>query len=516
MTDYLIGVDAGNTMVKAVLFDMTGQTIATVARNSATLQPEPHFVERCPDEHWQAAAGAIRDCVAKAGIDATKIRAVGVAGHGNGLYLLDAQGRGLLGIQSMDSRAEALAEELAVRHGDGIQEAARSRPWAAMTPVLLAWIARERPDLIEQAGHALLCKDVIVHGLTGRAGSDVSDLSGCGLLALPTLRYDDALLEMYGIAGLRHLLPEPALSDDVVGHVTAEAAAHSGLAEGTPVVAGLFDVLASALGAGTAAAGEASIVAGSWSINQIFTSDLPEHSRALLTSVLGRDVWVSCEASPTSAANLEWFVQQFLSAEAQATGENAFALCNRLASESQSEDLPVFHPYLYAGPTPGARGGFNEIGNWHSRADMVRALYEGVAFNHRAHMEVLDPGRSFSVATLSGGAAKSSLWAQIFADTLGMRLRISDCEETGARGAAMAAAVGVGIFDNYEAAATQMASTRIEITPNTQDRAAIDSRYARWSAYRDALAGVWALPRVADPAPWEPNEPNNMERNRHG
>ncbi|AVW92132.1 FGGY-family carbohydrate kinase [Celeribacter baekdonensis] len=493
MSGYLIGVDAGNTVVKAALFDLLGNTLAVASRDSVSFQPAPGCVERRPDDLWQAAAGAIHDCLAKAGIDAAQVRAVGAAGHGNGLYLMDREGRGLLGIQSMDSRAVLLAAQLAQRHGDEIHRRAQSRPWAAMTPVLLSWIAAERPDILAQTGSVLLCKDVIVHGLTGRVGSDVSDLSGCGLLAMPALEYDDGLLDLYGIRALRGVLPEPAQSHDVVGHVTADAAALSGLKAGTPVVAGLFDVLASTLGAGTTKAGEASIVAGSWSINQVFATALPENPRAILASVLGRDVWVSCEASPTSAANLEWFVKNHLAEEAKATGEAPFALCNRLAAQSDPQgELPCFHPYLYAGPVPGARGGFNNIGSWHTRADMVRALYEGVAFGHRAHFEILDPDRTITQATLSGGGAKSPLWAQIFADTLQMRLRLSDCEETGARGAAMAAALGAGIFPDYDTAAAEMAAFTTELVPDPEAGAILDRRYARWCAYGDALGPVWA------------------------
>ncbi|MBN9675576.1 FGGY-family carbohydrate kinase [Salipiger bermudensis] len=512
MTGYLIGVDAGNTMVKAALFDASGQTLAVAARSSETLQPAPGFVERSPEGLWQAASGAIRDCLEQAGVSGAQVLAVGAAGHGNGLYLLDREGQGLVGIQSMDNRAETLASEIAAAHGDEILSRAQSRPWPAMTPVLLRWMAENRPEIMARAHVALLCKDVIVHGLTGRMGSEVSDLAGAGLLALPALQYDDALLRLYGIEGLRHILPEPAQSDAVVGHVTAAAADATGLAKGTPVVGGLFDVLASTLGAGTSQPGEASIVAGSWSINQVFARALPEKPRALLASVLGRDTWVSCECSPTSAANLEWFVQTFLADEAKATGEDPFALCNRLAAGSDPEsDLPVFHPFLYAGPVPGARGGFSAMGAWHSRGDMVRALYEGVAFGHRAHFEILDPDRAFRTATLSGGAAKSQLWAQIFADTLGMTLRLSDCLETGARGAAIAAAIGAGLFDGFDAATGAMARHTEEITPDPAAQAQLDARYRRWCAYRDALGAAWAPPQVLA---FEPRE--TQERTSHG
>ncbi|TMV89289.1 carbohydrate kinase [Thioclava sp. BHET1] len=518
MTEYLLGIDAGNTMVKAAVFDTRGRTIAVAARNSDSQQPAPHFVERSPQDLWTAAEGAIADCVAMAGVDPGAIRAIGAAGHGNGLYLLDQNGQGLCGIQSMDSRAAPLAAQLDDRVGARISEIAHSRPWPAMTPVLLAWMQAHRPEILAKAGHILLCKDVIVHGLTGRVGSDVSDLAGCGLLSLPSLRYEAELLELYEISGLRHLLPDPALSHDVVGSVTPEVAAATGLRAGTPVVAGLFDVLASALGAGTARAGEASIVAGSWSINQVFAAELPRQSRALLASVLGADIWVSCAASPTSAANLEWFVQQFLVPEAAVLGRDPFEMCNELAAQAaQTPDAPVFHPFLYGGPVVGARGGFNGLASWHDRADMVRAVFEGIAFNHLAHFEKLDVAQGYETITLSGGAAKSRLWSQIFADTFQKPVAISDCEETGARGAAMAAAVGVGLFSDYAQSATCMAAHQTLLRPDVAAAHRLQRRYRRWCGYKDALVSAWRAASDLQAAPEQtPQTDTQAERSHHG
>ncbi|MEO1952826.1 FGGY-family carbohydrate kinase [Thioclava sp.] len=518
MTDYLLGVDAGNTMVKAAIFDAEGRTIASAARNSDSQQPAPHFVERSPQDLWTAAERAIADCIAMSGVDPSAIRAIGAAGHGNGLYLLDRNGKGLCGIQSMDSRAAPLAAQLDDTVGARILQIAHSRPWPAMTPVLLAWMQAHRPESLADAGHALLCKDVIVHGLTGRVGSDVSDLAGCGLLALPALRYETELLDLYGISGLSHLLPKPAHSHDIVGSVTPQAAAATGLRVGTPVVAGLFDVLASALGAGTARPGEASIVAGSWSINQVFATELPRYPRALLASVLGADIWVSCEASPTSAANLEWFVQQILVPEAAALGRDPFEMCNELAAKAaQTPDAPVFHPFLYAGPVAGARGGFNGLGSWHSRADLVRAVFEGIAFNHLAHFEKLDVAQGYDAITLSGGAAKSRLWSQIFADTFQKPVAISDCEETGARGAAMAAAVGAALFPDYAEAATRMAAHQTLLQPDPAAATRLQRRYRRWCGYRDALVEAWRAPPDLQAAPEQDLQTNTQaERIHHG
>src|SRR5688572_15809426 len=116
--DLLLGLDAGNTVIKAVLFDSTGRQLALSKRDGASSTPAPGHVERDLNELWSNAAAVIRDCLDKAGVSSSRIAAIGCAGHGNGLYLIDAAGEPLIGIQSLDSRAAPLAEELSA-NGNG-------------------------------------------------------------------------------------------------------------------------------------------------------------------------------------------------------------------------------------------------------------------------------------------------------------------------------------------------------------------------------------------------------------
>jgi len=270
MGEYLLGLDAGNTVIKAVIFDLQGKEIAAAAEEGHSRMPRPGHVERGLDELWQNARLVIASCLKQAGISPAEIAAIGCAGHGNGLYALDKAGDPLLGIQSIDTRASALVEEWqAAGVGDRTYPIGQQRPWPAQTPTLMAWLKRHQPEMFARIGTVFLCKDFIVNRLTGERVSEVSDMIGCGLLHVAERRYDRPLMLAYGLEEAFDTLPRLLESAEIAGHVSEKAAAETGLKAGTPVVAGLFDVIASALGSGVARTGAASIIAGTWSINQV-------------------------------------------------------------------------------------------------------------------------------------------------------------------------------------------------------------------------------------------------------
>ena len=185
---FLLGLDVGNTVIKAVLFDLQGRAIATNAVDGRSAMPEPGHVERDLDELWRNASEAIGRCIADAGADPRHIAAAGCSGHGNGLYLLDGDDHPLIGIQSLDTRAATLAQELSSDRGDALHAACLQQPWPSQTPVLLAWMRRHRPETVDRAHTLLMCKDYITFKLTGRKVSDISDMSGAGLLRMPECR----------------------------------------------------------------------------------------------------------------------------------------------------------------------------------------------------------------------------------------------------------------------------------------------------------------------------------------
>jgi L-xylulokinase len=489
---YLLGLDVGNTVTKAVLFDTTGRQVGFHALDGATHKPAPGMVERSVPELWENAKTAIRSCMEAAKVSSRDILAIGCAGHGNGLYLLDKTNEPLLGIQSLDSRAAKLAEELDHAQGSAMHAISLQRPWPSQTPVLLAWMKRHRPDLYARAGTVVFAKDILTWNLTGRRVSEISDMSGAGMLRLPPLTYSPELLAMYGLEDAAGLFPELIEPAQIAGHVTETAAMATGLAAGTPVIAGYFDVVSSAMGSGVVRPGEASIVAGSWSINQVFSAAPVVDERVFMVSAFAPGCFVNMENSATSAANLEWYVRTFI--ERGRHGSEPFNFVNDAVGQTKpSLEDPLFHPFIYGGRM-GAhqRGGFYGLAGWHDEGNILRALFEGVMFEHRRHVEVLaEAGVTFQRAALSGGGARSPHWPQIFADGLDVTVTVAEVQETGALGAVMGAAIAIGLYADYNSAVSAMSRPKSTFVPNSAMRQHYDRRYARWTRLTAAMEPIW-------------------------
>lgn len=500
MTDTrtLLGLDVGNTVIKAVLFDQSGRQIALSAMDGRSASPQPDHVERDLDDLWEKTCQVIRDVIAKSGTDPMRIAAIGCAGHGNGLYLLDRSDAPLLGIQSLDARAAALARHLHDSNGEPLHRLCLQKPWPAQTPTLLAWIKRNRADIYARAGTLLLCKDFVTFKLTGEKVSEMSDMSGCGLLRMPTCSYDDTLLTLYGLEDAAALLPQLIAPTAIAGGVDRKAADATGLAPGTPVIGGLFDVVASALGSGVVKPGQASIIAGTWSVNQVLSEAPVIDPGIFMISGFGEDRFINIESSATSAANLEWYVREFV--ECGKGRDKPFDYCNqRVAAVVPAADDPIYHPYLYgSGQDADMRAGFYGLAGRHGEGHILRALFEGVVFEHRRHIEKLtSAGVDFGDAVLSGGGARSPVWPQIFADCLGRTMTVSPCEETGALGAAIAAGRGAGLFEDLDTGVARMTTPGKTFTPNPERKAHYDQRYRQFLDLTEALSVFWKSRQAA-------------------
>ena len=286
--------------------------------------------------------------------------------------------------------------------------------WPAQPNALLAWIKQNEPGVYQRIGAVLMVKDYIKYCLTGEVASDFTDMSGTSLMDVRNKCYSDELLNLYDLADIRPALPKVINSFEIAGKVTPEAARTTGLAEGTPVVGGLFDVDASALGSGVHQPGQVCIIAGTWSINEIVTSDPIIDPGLFMTSIYTvPELWLTIEASATSATNLEWFVTQFCAEEkaaAEKRGISVYEVCSELVDSLPpgGSDI-IFHPFLFGSNVQAsARSGFYGIAGWHTKAHMLRSLYEGVVYGHLNHFEKLrDASSQADVARLSGGGAHS-------------------------------------------------------------------------------------------------------------
>lgn len=490
---YLLGLDAGNTVIKAVVFDHEGNQLAVSAKDGQSSTPQAGHVERSLPELWKNAAEVIKLSLQKAGIDASQLSGIGCAGHGNGLYLLDESDEPLLAIQSLDTRAVAIADELSANgNGDKLHSICLQKPWPSQTPTLLAWVKKHDPELYSNIGTVFLCKDFISYKLTGRKVSDISDLSGAGMVRMPECVYDDELWASYGLTDCVSKLPDIVNPNEVIGQVTPEAAELTGLVAGTPVVGGFFDVVASALGSGVVNKGQASIICGTWSINQVIDDKPVQNSNVFMASAYEKNRFLNIEASATSAANLEWYVKNLI--ERGNHIDAPFDQVNdSVARTTPSLDDPFYHPYLYgSGVDAKMLGGYYGLAGWHNESHMLRALFEGVVFEHKRHIDVLKAANvNFDSAILSGGGSRSPVWPQMFADILNIPVQVAQCQETGALGAAIAAGVGVGIYANYETAVGKMTKIVQTFTPDQNLQSHYATRYELFESLTTAMQPIW-------------------------
>jgi len=503
MSEYLLGVDNGNTISKAAIFDLQGREIQVSSRKVESDYPRQGWTERNMDALWQGTAATIKDALETAGIKPEQIIGIGTTGHGNGLYLIDKMGRpARAGIQSLDSRAADIIANWNRRNlHDQVFPYTTQAFWPAQPNALLSWIKQHEPQVYQRIGAVLMVKDYIKYCLTGEITTDFTDMSGTSLMDVRKKCYSEELLELYDLQDIRTALPKPLQSFEIAGRVTPEAARATGLAAGTPVVGGLFDVDASALGAGVVQPGQVCIIAGTWSINEIVTADPIIDPALFMTSIYTvPDLWLTIEASATSATNLEWFVTQFCAEEkavAEQRGISVYDVCSELVDSLPpgGSDI-IFHPFLFGSNVQAsARSGFYGIAGWHTKAHLLRSLYEGVVYGHLSHFEKLrnagGSGTPIDVARLSGGGAHSPVWTQIFADALQLPMEVPDGVEIGARGAAMSAGIGVGVYQDHADAVATAVKIKRRQEPNPAATPFYLDRYTEYKKLLECMQEPW-------------------------
>jgi L-xylulokinase len=348
MPKYLLGTDNGGTVSKAAIFTLDGVEVAVASRKTALLTPKPGYIERDMTKMWRATAEAIKEAVTTSGIDPADIVCLACTGHGNGIYLIDKEGRPVRNaIMSSDSRARKYVEQW---QNDGIDKAVRPKTmqavWPAQPNALLLWIRDNEPQVMRKAAHVLMAKDYIRYCLTGEVYAELTDMSGTSLMNVGTGKYDREVLEAFGIEEVQELLPPIKLTADICGTVTRQAAAETGLKEGTPVAGGMFDIDACGLACGIIDESQLCVVAGTWGNNQ-YISDKPVVDGVFMTSCYSiPGYYLMLEGSATSASNLEWFLTEFFQADKELMEKQdkckhrLFAVSLRLKCGSRCEVMP--------------------------------------------------------------------------------------------------------------------------------------------------------------------------------
>ncbi|GHC38433.1 FGGY-family carbohydrate kinase [Aidingimonas halophila] len=491
---YLLGIDSGSTVTKAAIFDMEGNTRAIGRAQVSPRHPQPHRVERDMEETWSAVAEAIRHALSNADISNTQIAAIGITAHGDGLYLLDTDTRPLgPAIMSLDSRARDL---VATWKSQGLEQDALSLtgqfPFPYAPTALLGWIQRNQPERFSRIGSILACKDWLRFCLTGELAADFTE-SSTGFTNVSTQRYSREALRLFGLESLDHALPTMRLPTDIAGRVTRKAAAATGLKAGTPVVAGLHDVTASAVGLGHIDNGDLTITSGTFSINEVFSDQPRPDQRWATRNGLEPGQWLSMAISPASSSNVDWFLQQCCTLESKTSPQILQYLESDLDAAFEDDSRIVYHPFLFGSPyEEPASAAFFGIQGWHTRAHLVRAILEGVVFNHRVHVDALATRFAINECRVTGGGAHTPRMAQLFADTLNRPVTITGTQEAAALGAALCAGVGIGVYGSLQDA-TQSCHPVTTYRPLPTIRQTRDAAFARYQQLVTQMAPLWDM-----------------------
>ena len=492
---HFMGVDLGGTVVKASVFDRAGRELGSCGKRTRLISTTAGQSERDVEETRALTMEAVAGALADAGITGGDIAAVATTGHGKGVYILHADGSFGRGIISTDTRSLAVSNRLLAdpRFDTEVYARVLQPLWAAHTATILVWLKETLPEEYRQIHRILLAKDLLRYFLTGEAATEKTDISGTGFWNNVEGRLDRDVLDFLGIPEIAAAIPDVHDSHAVAGKVTAEVARATGLHEGTPVVGGLFDVNACALSTGLQAPDEMTAVVGTWSISEFVTRDI-----SALRAASGRYViqahcvpgyWMIHEASPTSASNLEWFIGAMLPDVPEA---ERFTYCNAVV-ERTPETPVTFFPYLFGDDMgAGATGTLWGLQAGTTRDQIIRAVYEGVVFQHLRHLNrLLTVAPRPKQIRFAGGATRSSVWMQLFADALGIPVSVSEASELGALGAAICAAVGVGEFASYEDAMAAMTSTGRTYTPDPARTEVLQRAQKRFDQAVSAMVPVW-------------------------
>jgi len=497
---FFMGIDNGGTVIKAVLFDALGTEIARASRKTPVSTPSTGYAERDMDDLWILNAETIREVLERSKVNPDDILAIAITGHGKGLYAWGYDDRPAgPGIASTDNRAWAYAQKW---EEDGTAAAIYpmtcQRLIACQPAALLRWRKEHEPENYQRIKWIFSIKDYLRFRLTGEAYAEISDMSGTSLMDIRTMQYDIRILEKLGIPEVYDALPPLRRSCDCCGRVTEEAARLTGLSSGTVVAGGMFDIDACAIAMDVTRPEQLCTIAGTWSINEYIAEKPVVNGLIAMNSLYAiPGFYLVEECSATSASNLEWFIDQILNKSLitdKPEGMNVYEYVERqVYSVTPTEVNLVYLPYLYgSNDHPLARGSLIGLVSQHQLAHLLRAVYEGVAFSHKSHIDrLLSTRKPPAAIRMAGGAVRSRVWIQLFADVLQLPIETVSTDELGALGAAMAAAVAAGHFVDLPQASQSMVHLSGTVHPDVKKADVYRKKYEDYCTVRDALHPVW-------------------------
>lgn len=490
--------------------DHAGAVIASASAEHANFaSPKPGWAEQDPRDWWRACGEAVRAVLELSSVRAEDIECVGFSGQMHGAVLLDSSDEVVRpAIIWCDQRSEAQSNELLEMFGrDTIIRLTCNPPLTNFTLTKLLWVRENEPSNWKRVAHVMLPKDYVRFRLTGERAIDMADASGTLLLDVANRRWSKEVLNKVAIA--EKMLPALYESPQVCGLVSSDGARATGLKAGTPVVAGAGDQAAGAVGMGIARAGAVSATIGTSGVVFAATDrpalDPQGRLHTFCHAIPG--CWHVMGVTQAAGLSLRWFRDQFgipthakngsgQGSQAGLPKEDPYdVLANEAASVPAGSEGAFWVPYLMGERTPhldpNARAAMVGLTASHTRAHVIRAVMEGVAFSLKDTFTIFDEMKiPVTSIRLGGGGARSPLWRQIQADVYAHEVEIVAAEEGAAYGAAILAGVGAGGWKSVDEACDRVVKVAKRIEPNPAASKAMQAAYQIYRKIYPALSMI--------------------------
>ncbi len=475
---YYIGVDLGTSSVKLLLVDEAGQICGTVTKDYPLEFPKPGWSQQNPEDWKQAVIEGIPELLK--GFDGSRVAGIGCGGQMHGLVVLDENDQVIRpAILWNDGRTVNQVDYLNDVIGkEKLSAYTANIAFAGFTAPKLLWMRDNEPENFAKIRKIMLPKDYINYCLTGVHSCDYSDASGMLLLDVENKCWSKEMMEICGVEASQ--MPQLFESYQVIGTVLPEMAAALGIPETTRVVAGAGDNAAAAVGTGVVGQGGCNISLGT--SGTIFISSKSfgvDPNNALHAFAHADGGWHLMGCMLSAASCNKWLCEDILKTTDYAAEQQP------ITADKLGQNHVYFLPYLMGERSPindtNARGTFIGMTMDTSRADLVQAVLEGVAFAIRDSFEVAKSlGLAINSTKFCGGGSKSALWRTIFANVLGIPLELVKTEQGPGYGGAMLAMVGCGRYADVQSAVDDLVEVASVVEPDPELTAKYEARYQQF------------------------------------
>ncbi|MGA7255400.1 MAG: xylulokinase [Terracidiphilus sp.] len=489
---WFLGMDVGTGGTRAVIVDGKGKLIAGASSEHAPFRtPHPGWAEQDPEDWWRAAKEAIHAAIAAAPQPQQPIAAIGLTGQMHGAVLLDEAGAVLRpSLIWCDTRTQPQCDWLHRKIGyEKLIELTCNPALPNFTLTKVLWVKEHEPEIFKKVRHIMCPKDYVRYRLTGEFAIDVQEASGTLLLDVTHRRWSKEVAEASGIS--LDWLPKVYESPEVCARISEKAAGLTGLAAGTPVVAGAGDQGAGAVGMGILQPGSVSATIGTSGVVFAATAEPTRDPKGRLHTFCHAvpGLWHVMGVTQSAGLSLQWLRNTFFA------GQSYDALSEAAAKVPACSQGLEWAPYLLGERTPHldpeVRAAFAGIGTIHTAAHFTRAVLEGVAYSLQDTFTLFAQlGIPVKEIRLGGGGARGPLWRRIQAGVYGHAVEILTAEEGGAFGCALMAGVGAGHWANLDQACAQAIEVAERIEPDAADLAAYKAGYERWRRLYPALRSL--------------------------